>query len=57
MSAIKTLEKMIKALLKTHPNPTAPIQELYNQSTDKREQEEIKVLACSWGIEINEEEK
>lgn len=57
MSAINTLEKMIKALLKTHPNPTAPIQELYNSSTDKREKEEIKVLAWGFGIEIDEEEK
>jgi uridine kinase len=44
MSAATTLKKMIKALLKTHPNPTAPIQDLYNNSTDKREKEEIAVL-------------
>ncbi len=48
---------MLKALLKTHPNPTAPIQELYKNSTDKREKEEIAVLAYGWGIKINEEEK
>lgn len=57
MSAINTLEKMIKALLTTHPDPTAPIQDLYNNSTDKREKEEIKELAWGFGIEINEEEK
>jgi len=55
MSAITTLEKMIKALLKTHPNPTTPTQELYNNSTDEREKEEIKVLAWGWGIKIKEE--
>lgn len=53
MSAINTLEKMIKALLKTHPNP---IQDLYNGSTDGREKEEIKALAWGFRIEINEEE-
>lgn len=57
MSAISTIEKMLKALLKTHPNPTTPIQELYNNSTDKREKEEIAVLAYGWGIKINEGEK
>lgn len=57
MSAITAIEKMLKALLKTHPNPTAPIQELYDNSTDKREKEEIANLAWSWGIKINEEEK
>lgn len=56
MSAITAIEKMLKALLKTHPNPTAPIQELYDNSTDKREKEEIANLAWSWGIKINEEE-
>lgn len=48
---------MLKALLKTHPNPTTPIQDLYNISTDKREKEEIAVLAYGWGIKISEEEK
>ena len=57
MYATNTLEKMIKALLKTHPNPTPPIQDVYNNSTDKREKQEIKELACSWEIKINEEEK
>lgn len=52
-----TMEKILKVLLKTHPNPTLPIQDLYNNSTDKREKEEIAVLAYSWGIKINEEEK
>lgn len=57
MSALTTIEKMIKALLKTHPNLTLAIQELYDNSTDKREKEEIKALAWGFGIEINEEEK
>lgn len=57
MSAINSLEKMPKALLKTHPNPTAPIKKLYDNSTDRREKEEIKNFAWSWGIKINEEEK
>ncbi len=57
MSTFDTIEKMITALLKTHPNPTMPIQELYDTSTDKREKEEIAVLAYSWGIKINEEGK
>lgn len=57
MSSITTIEKMLKALLKTHPNPTTPIQDLYNISTDKREKEEIAVLAYGWGIKISEEEK
>lgn len=57
MSAVNTLEKIIKALIKTHPNPTPHIQDLYNSSTDKREKEEIKELACSWGIKIDEGEK
>ena len=52
-----TMEKILKVLLKTHPNPTLPIQDLYNNSTDNREKEEIAVLAYSWGIKINEEEK
>lgn len=56
MSAFDTIEKMITALLKTHPNPTLPIQELYDNSADKREKEEIAVLAYSWGIKINKEE-
>lgn len=57
MSAITAIEKMLKALLKTHPNPTAPIQELYDNSTDKREKEEIQSLTWGLDIEINEEEK
>ncbi len=57
MSAFDTIEKMITALLKTHPNPTTPIQELYENSADKREKEEIAVLAYSWGIKINERNK
>lgn len=57
MSAITTIEKMLKALLKTHPNPTLPIQELYNNSTDKREKEEIASVAWGFGVEVNEEEK
>lgn len=57
MSAINSLEKMIKILIKTHPNPTPIIQDLYNGTTDKREKEEIKTLAWSWGIKINEEDK
>lgn len=56
MSAITAIEKMLKALLKTHPNPTAPIQELYDNSADKREKEKIKAIAWGFGIEINEEE-
>lgn len=57
MSAVTSLEKMIKTLLKTHPNPTPPIQDLYNSSIDKREKAEIKELACSWGIKLDEEHK
>lgn len=57
MSAINSLEKMIKVLVKTHPNPTPIIQDLYNGTTDKREKEEIKTLAWSWGIKIDEEDK
>lgn len=52
-----TMEKILKMLLKTHPNPTLPIQELYDNSTNKREKEEIAVLAYGWGIKINEIEK
>lgn len=54
MSAINALEKMIKILIKTHPNPTPIIQDLYNDTTDKREKEEIKTLAWSWGIKIKD---
>ncbi len=57
MGAFDTIEKMIKALLKTHPNPTLTIHELYDNSTDKREKEEITVLAYSWGIKLGEKEK
>lgn len=55
MSAITTLEKMLKALLKSHPHPIAPIQELLDNSTDSREKDEIKVMAWSWGIKLDEE--
>lgn len=55
MSAITTLEKIVKALLKTHPNPTSPIQDLYNSSIDKREKEEIKAITLCWGIKLDEE--
>lgn len=57
MSAVNTLEKIIKALIKTHPNPTPHIQDLYNSSTDKREKEEIKELAWGFGIELKDKEK
>ncbi len=57
MSAITTIEKMIKALLKTHPDPAPPIQDVYNISTDEREKKEIKVIACSWGIKLDDEGK
>lgn len=56
MSAVDTLERIIKALLKTHPNAALPIQELYDNSADKREKEKIKAIAWGFGIEINEEE-
>lgn len=57
MSAINSIEKMMKTLIRTHPNPTPIIQDLYDNSTDEREKEEIAVTAWSWGIKINEEEK
>lgn len=57
MPTTTTIAKMLKALLKTHPNPDLPIQDLYDHSTDQREKEEITSLAYSCGIKIHEEEK
>lgn len=57
MSVIETLAKMIDVIVKTHPNPAAPIQELYDCSTNKREKEEIVAMSWGFGIKINEEEK
>lgn len=57
MSAINTLEKVVRVILKTHPDPTAPVQDLYNNSTDERERAEIEVIAWSFGIKICEEKK
>ena len=56
MSAVNSLEKMIKILIKTHPNPTPIIQDLYNRA-DIWEKQKIKEISLRLGIKLVEEEE
>lgn len=56
MSAINPYEKMIKILIKTHPNPTPIIQDIYNRA-DIWEKQKIKEISLCLGIKLVEGEK
>lgn len=56
MYGFDTMAKMIKVLVSSHPNPSAVLQKLYDNSTDEREKKEIDVLAWGLGITIAVEE-
>lgn len=53
-SAIESLSKLTKALINA---PALAVKYVIEQEQDERQKEEMRQIALSWGIKLDEEEK